>query len=220
MLSSRETACGRGEGSHDEAARRRGEAAGRSRWGALAFRDVSDRFDAEDAPGVLAKLTGYELWERTQRAGQQLATAYERTIGARSEQERVAVALEFLRRMRQLLALRLVAVAGDRRQAFPQRVPPASGHGVAALWAEVFWAARARSPEDGSGVLEATDASIRGLLALDPSDLADPDSLRAWWERLQLVEETFGGLEMEAQATVERLRVAVDDERQVRPETS
>ena len=59
-----------GAGSHDEAARRHGEAAGRSRWGALAFRDVSDRFHAEDAPGVLAKLTGYELWERTQRAGQ------------------------------------------------------------------------------------------------------------------------------------------------------
>ena len=55
-------------------------------------------------------------------------------------------------------------------------------------------------------MLEATDASIRGLLALQPSDLADAELLRGWWERLQRVEETFGGLEMEAQATVERLR--------------
>src|SRR4051794_5910273 len=129
-------------GSRDEAARRRGEAAGRSRWGALAFRDVSYRFDAEDAPGVLAKLTGYELWERTQRAGQQLATAYERTIGARSEQERVAVALEFLRRMRQLLALRLVAGAGGPRPAFPPGGPPAGGPRVPAAWGGGVWGGR------------------------------------------------------------------------------
>ncbi|HEY4605961.1 MAG TPA: hypothetical protein VIH08_16645, partial [Blastococcus sp.] len=83
-----------------------------------------------------------------------------------------------------------------------------------ALWAEVFWAARARSPEDDSGVLEAADASIRGLLTLQPSDLADPDTVRTWWERLELVEETFGGLEMEAQATVEGLQIAVDHEQQ------
>ena len=129
------------------------------------------------------------------------------------------MAPEFLLRVRQLLALRLVAVAGDRRQAFPQRVPPAGSHGVAALWAEVFWAARARSPDDDSDVLEAADASIRGLLALEPPDLADPDTVRAWWERLEQVEETFGGLEMEAQVTVERLRAAVDHEQQVRRET-
>src|SRR5436305_10419723 len=102
-------------------------------------------------------------------------------IGALSASARVAVAPEFLRRVRQLLALRLVAVAGDRRRAFPQRVPPAVGHGVAALWAEVFWAARARSPDDDSGVLKATDAAIRELLALQPSDLAHPESLPACW---------------------------------------
>ena len=87
---------------------------------------------------------------------------------------------------------------------------PAGSLGVAALWAEVFWAARARSPEDDAGVLEAADASIRGLLALEPSDLADPDVVRAWGERLELVEETFGGLEMEAQVTVEGRETAVD----------
>ena len=130
------------------------------------------------------------------------------------------MAPEFLLRVRQLLALRLVAVAGDRRQAFPQRVPPAGSHGVAALWAEVFWAARARSPEDDCGVLETTDASIRGLLVLEPSDLADPDSVRAWWERLDQVEQTFGGLEMEAQATVEGLQAATEHQQQVHRETS
>jgi hypothetical protein len=180
---------------------------------------VTGGLDGEDGRGVLAELTGYELWDRTQRAGQHVAAAYERMIDARSDQARVAAAPEFLRRVRQLLALRLVAVAGDRRRAFAQRVPPAGSHGVAALWAEVFWAARARSPEDDCGVLETTDASIRGLLVLEPSDLADPDSVRAWWERLELVQETFGGLEMEAQVTVERLQDAVD-EQQVRRETS
>jgi hypothetical protein len=175
---------------------------------------VTDGFDADDASSTLAELTGYELWDRTQQAGQQVAAAYGRMIGALSASARVAVAPEFLRRVHHLLALRLVAVAGDRRRAFPQRVPPAGSHGVAALWAEVFWAARARSPDDDSGVLEAADASIRGLLTLQPSDLADPDTVRTWWERLELVEETFGGLEMEAQATVEGLQVAVDHEQQ------
>jgi hypothetical protein len=193
-----------------------GEAAGKSRQGALAFRGVTDGFDDGDAAGSLAELTGYELWDRTQRVGQQAAAAYERMIGARSDEARVAMAPEFLRLVRQLLALRLVAVAGDRRRAFEQRVPPAGGDGVAALWAEVFWAARAQSPDDDSGVLEATDASIRGLLALQPADLTDPDTVRAWWERLALVEETFGGLEMEAQVTVEGLQAAVEYEQQMR----
>lgn len=181
---------------------------------------MTDRFDADDPPGALVELTGYELWDRTQQAGQQVAAAYGRMIDARSARARVAVAPEFLRRVRQLLALRLVAVVGDRRRAFPRSVPPAGGHGVAALWAEVFWAARARSPDGDPGVLEAADASIRGLLALEPSDLADPDTLRAWWARLELVEVTFGGLEMEAQVTVETLRAAADPERQVHPESS
>ena len=173
---------------------------------------MTDESDAEDAPDDLAQLTGYELWARTQQARQQVAAAYERMTGARSARERVAAGPEFLRRVRRLLTLRLVAVAGDRRRAFPPRVPPAGSHGVIALWAEVFWAARARSPDDDSGVLEATDVSIRGLLALQPSDLAAAGTVRAWWERLELVEQTFGGLEMEAQATVERLRDAVDHE--------
>jgi hypothetical protein len=179
---------------------------------------VTDGLDDGDVAGSIAGLTGYELWARTQRVGQKVAAAYERMVGARSDRARVAVAPEFLRRLRQLLTLRLVAVAGDRRRAFQQRVPPAGGDGVAALWAEVFWAARAQSPDDDSGVLEATDASIRGLLALDPSDLADLGTVRAWWERLELVEETFGGLEMEAQVTVEGLRAA-EHERQVHRET-
>jgi hypothetical protein len=179
---------------------------------------VSDGLDGEDAPGALVQLTAYELWDRTQRASQQLAAAYERMIGGRSERARAAAAPEFLRCARRLLALRLVSVAGDRRQAFPQSVPPAPGDGVAALWAEVFWAARARSPDDDSGMLEATDATIRGLLALQPWDLADPDTVRSWWERLEQVEQTFGGLEMEAQVTVEGLRAAVEYEQQARRE--
>ena len=205
-----------GEPDGRAAARGPGEAAEESRRGALAFRGVTDEFDGEDGPGALAELTGHQLWDRTQCAGRQLVAAYERMIGACSEAARVAVAPEFLRRMRQLLVLRLVAVAADRRRAFPQRVPPAGGDGVAALWAEVFWAARAQSPDDDSGVLEATDASIRGLLALRPSDLADPDAVRAWWERLELVEETFDGLDMEAQATLERLQAVAEHEQQVR----
>ena len=201
------------------AVRGHGEAAEESRRGALAFCGVKDEFDGEDAPGSLVGRTGYELWDRTQRAGQQVAAAYERMIAARSVQARVAVAPEFLRRVRHLLVLRLVAVAADRRQAFQQRVPPAGSDGVAALWAEVFWAARAQSPDDHSGVLEATDASIRGLLNLRPSDLADPDILRAWWERLELVEETFDGLKMAAQATVEGLQDAYEYEQQTREQT-
>jgi hypothetical protein len=187
-------------------------------YGGSSVRSVTDGFDTGDVPRGRAELTGSELWDRTQRAGEQVAAAYEQMMGARSERERVAVAPEFLRRVRRLLALRLVAVAGDRRRAFPQRVPPAGSDGVAALWAEVFWAARARAPDDDSGVLEATDASIRGLLALQPSDLADPDTVRAWWERLARVEETFGGLEMEAQVTVQGLQAAVEYEQQMRPE--
>jgi hypothetical protein len=83
----------------------------------------------------------------------------------------------------------------------------------------VFWAARASSPDDESGVLEDADASIRGLLGLTPSDLADPDTVRASWERLALVEATLAGLEMEAQVTVEALQAAAEHEQQVRPGT-
>jgi hypothetical protein len=191
------------------------EATGTCRQEALAFGGVTGGFDAEDAPGAFGELTGYELWDRTQRAGQQVAAACERVAGARSRQARVAMAPEFLLRVRQLLTLRLVAVTRDRRRAFPDRVPPAGSHGVAALWAEVFWAARARSPDDDSGVLEAVDVSIRGLLALEPSDLAEPDTVRAWWERLELVQETFDGLEVEAQARVEGLRAVVEHQQQV-----
>jgi hypothetical protein len=169
---------------------------------------VTDEPDAEDAPRTLSELSGYQLWDRTRQAGQEVSGAYERLVEAPSERARVALAPEFLHRVRHLLALRLVAVAGDRRRAFRQSVPAAGGEGVAALWAEVFWAARARSPDDDSGVLEATDASIRGLLTLQPSDLTDPSAVHSWWERLALVEETFGGLEMEAQVTLDGLREA------------
>ncbi|MGY1636898.1 hypothetical protein ACI78V_09615 [Geodermatophilus sp. SYSU D00742] len=177
---------------------------------------MTDGFDAEDAPRALADLTGYELWDRTERAGQQVAAACARLIGAPSARARVAVAPEFLRQVRRLLTLRLVALARARRQAFPVQVPPGGNPGIAALWAEVFWAARARSPDDDSGVLQATDVAIRGLLALEPSDLADPDAVRAWWERLELVEETFDGLDMEAQATVAGREAVAEHQQQVR----
>ncbi|MGY1617294.1 hypothetical protein ACI797_11195 [Geodermatophilus sp. SYSU D00691] len=177
---------------------------------------MSDGFDAEDPPSGLAELTPYELWERTERAARQVAAACERMVAAPSAPARVALAPDFLRPMRRLLALRLVAVARARRRAFPVQVPPAGSQGVAALWAEVFWAARARSPHDDSGVLQETDVSIRGLLALEPADLADPDAVRAWWERLELVEETFDGLDVEAQATVEDLRAVAEHQDQVR----
>jgi hypothetical protein len=99
-------------------------------------------------------------------------------------------------------------VAGDRRRAFPQSVPPTRRETAAALWAEVYWAARAQSPDDDSGLLEATDVSMRGLLTLEPRDLAGRDSVRAWRERLSAVEATFGGLEMAAQAEREVRRDA------------
>ena len=95
---------------------------------------MSDGCDAEDAPGALADLTGYELWDRTQRAGEQLAAAYKRMISARSTPARIAMAPEFLRRVRQLLTLRLVAVTQARRRAFPVQVPPAGSQGIAALF--------------------------------------------------------------------------------------
>jgi hypothetical protein len=181
---------------------------------------VGDGWDGGALSGSGAPLTAYELFDHTQRVAQQLAAAYERLAGDGAERVRAAAAPEFLRCARRLLALRLLSVAGDRRRAFPQRVPPAGddGVGVAALWSEVFWTARARSTEDESGLLEAADATIRGVLALRPSDLADPDTVRGWWARLEQVERTFGGLEMEAQVTVEGLQVAVEYEQQVRPE--
>ncbi|WP_143424941.1 hypothetical protein [Geodermatophilus pulveris] len=169
---------------------------------------MTDQLDADDVPGALAELTGYQLWERTRRAQHELTAAYEHLVEAAPARARAAVAPDFLRRVRHLLALRLVAVVRDRRRAFPQSAPVAGGVGVAALWAEVFWAARARSEDDGPGVLEATDASIRGLLTLQPSDLTDPGAVQSWWDRLALVEETFGGLEVEAQVTLDGLREA------------
>ncbi len=177
---------------------------------------MTDGEDAEAAPRALAELTAYELWNRTQRAGQQVAAAGERLIGAPSAPARVALAAEFLQQVRRLLTLRLVALAGARRRAFPVQVPPAGSDGLAALWAEVFWAARARSPDDDSGALQTTDVSIRGLLALQPSDLADPAAVRAWWRRLELVEVTLDGLDMEAQATVEGLAAVAEHEEQLR----
>jgi hypothetical protein len=170
---------------------------------------VSESVDGEAAPGSPAAPTGYELWDRTEHARQLVAAAYARVLAAGSEAARMAEAGVLLRRVRQLLALRLAAVAGDRRRAFSSSVPPAGSSGVAALWAEVFWAARAAAPDDDSGVLEATDAAVRGRLSLTPAALADPDAARAWWRRLELVEETCGGLEVQAQAAVEARRDAL-----------
>ena len=151
---------------------------------------------------------GYDLWDRTQEAGRQVAAAFGRLLGAPSDRARVAAAPELLRAVRALLTLRLVAVTGDRRRAFPLSVPPAGRETVAALWAEVFWAARTQSADDDSGVLEETDGSIRALLALEPTDLARRDAVRAWGRRLAAVEETFAGLEMQAQAELDVRREA------------
>jgi hypothetical protein len=151
---------------------------------------------------------GDDLWDRTQEAGRQVADAYDRLLGAGSDPARVAAAADFLRAARALLILRLLAVAGDRRRAFPRSVPPAGRETVAALWAEVFWAARAQTPDDDSGVLEATDLSIRGVLALEPADLARRETVRAWGRRLAAVERTFAGLEVQAQAALDTRREA------------
>ncbi|MGY1650291.1 hypothetical protein [Geodermatophilus sp. SYSU D01119] len=177
---------------------------------------MSDGFDAEDPPRAPERLTAYDLWERTRRAGQEVTAAGERLVAARSARDRVALAPGFLRPMRQLLTLRLVAVARARRRAFPLQVPPSGASGIASLWAEVFWASRARSPDDDSGVLQAADVSIRGLLALEPPDLADLDAVRVWWERLEEVEATLDGLDMEAQAAEEVLRAVAEEDRQER----
>jgi hypothetical protein len=155
---------------------------------------------------ALRTATAYDLWHWSQETSQRLAEVYGSVLAAGTRAACRASAAEFLRLARRLLALRLTAVAADRRLAFAQRVPPTSGVAVAALWAEVFWTARAESPEDDSGVLEETDASIRGLLGLSAGDLADPRVLTAWWERLQQVEATFGGLEMAAQVALETRR--------------
>ena len=165
---------------------------------------------SHDGPGgeavdavPLRGATPYELWQWSQETSQRLGEVYERILDAgTSEACRVDVP-EFLRLTRRFLGLRLTVVAADRRLAFEQRVPPALGVAVAALWAEVFWAARAASPDDDSGVLEEADAAIRGLLGSSTVDLADLHAVTGWWERLQQVEETFDGLEMQAQAALE-----------------
>ena len=177
---------------------------------------MGDGIDAEDPPSAPAELTAYDLWERTERARQRVTAACERLIAAPSARARVALAPGFLQPMRRLLTLRLVAVARARRRAFPLQVPPAGASGIASLWAEVFWASRARSPDDDSGLLQATDVSIRGLLALEAPDLADADAVRVWWERLEQVEATLDGLDMEAQAAEEQLRTVAEHEPQER----
>jgi hypothetical protein len=158
--------------------------------------------DAVDAVS-LRGATPYDLWQWSQETSQRLEDVYRRILDAGTTEVCRAHAPEFLWLVRRFLTLRLTVVAADRRLAFEQRVPPADGVAVAALWAEVFWAARAVSPEDDSGVLEEADASIRGLLGLSPVDLAGPDAVRAWWERLQQVEQTVDGLEVQAQVALE-----------------
>ncbi|MGY1679276.1 hypothetical protein [Geodermatophilus sp. SYSU D01176] len=161
--------------------------------------------DAVDAVS-LHGATPYELWQWSQETSQRLGEVYERILDAGTPEACRVDAAEFLRLTRRFLALRLTAVAAGRRVAFEQRVPPAGGVAVAALWAEVFWAARADSPDDDSGVLEEADASIRGLLALSAVDLAELDAVTAWWGRLQQVERTVDGLEMAAQVALEARR--------------
>jgi hypothetical protein len=177
---------------------------------------VSDGFDAEDPPSAPAELSGSDLWDRTQQAGQRVAAACARLTAAPSAADRVALAPGFLQPMRQLLTLRLVAVARARRRAFPLQVPPAGAAGPAALWAEVFWASRAHAPDDDSGLLQAADVSIRGLLALEPPDLAAPGAARVWSERLAQVEATLDGLDMAAQAAEDERRTLAEHERQER----
>ena len=172
------------------------------------------RGDAVDAVS-LREATPYELWQWSRETSQRLGEVYERIRDAGTPQACRVDAPEFLRLTRQFLALRLTVVAADRRLAFEQRVPPADGRAVAALWAEVFWAARAASPDDDSGVLEEADASIRGLLGLSAGDLADLEAVTAWWGRLQQVEETFDGLEMEAQAALEARQELLDPDAEV-----
>ncbi|SDD30601.1 hypothetical protein SAMN05660690_3952 [Geodermatophilus telluris] len=170
-------------------------------------------------PGEAASLRGatpYDLWLWRQETAQRLEDLCARLLDAGTAEGCRAAAPEFLRLTRRFLTLRLTGVAADRRQAFEQRVPPAGGLAVAALWAEVFWAARAAAPEDGSGVLEEADAAIRGLLGLSPADLAGPEAVRTWWARLQQVEETLAGLEVQAQAALEARREAYEDALEVR----
>jgi hypothetical protein len=171
--------------------------------------------DAVEAVALRAA-TPYDLWHRSQETSQRLAEVYGSILAGGTPQACRAHAAEFLRLARRLLALRLTAVAADRRLAFAQRVRPTHGGAVAALWAEVFWTARAEAPDDDSGVLEETDLAIRGLLGLSTVDLADPDAVTDWWERLQQVEETFGGLQFSAQAALETRQELYEHELEVR----
>lgn len=167
--------------------------------------------DAADA-GLLRGATPYDLWEWTQETSQRLGEVYERVLDVGTPQACRAGAPEFLRLTRRLLALRLTVVAAGRRLAFEQRVPPAAGGAVAALWAEVFWAARVESPDDDSGVLEEADAAVRGLLALSAAELTDLPALTTWWARLRQVEQTVDGLEVQAQVALEARQERYEDE--------
>ena len=178
------------------------------------FSDGGPDGDALDA-AALRGATPYELWQESQETAQRLGEVYGRIVDVGTPEACLAGAAAFLRLARRYLALRLTAVAADRRLAFGQQVPPA-GVAVAALWAEVFWAARAGSPEDDSGVLEEADASVRGLLVLSAADLADLGTVETWWARLQRVEATLGGLEMAAQVALEVRRELYEHELEVR----
>jgi hypothetical protein len=165
---------------------------------------------SSDGPGrdgldaaTLRRATPADLWQWTEETSRRLADGYGRVLGAGTAEACRAHAPALLRLARRLLTLRLTVVAAERRQAFEQRVPRGDGVTVAALWAEVFWAARAAAPDDDSGVLERADAAVRALLAATPADLAAPAAVTAWWERLQEVEETLGGLQVQAQVALE-----------------
>ena len=171
--------------------------------------------DAGDAVS-LRGATPYDLWQWSHETSQRLEEVYARILDAGTPEGCRASAPEFLRLVRRFLTLRLTAVAADRRRAFEQRVPPAGQVAMAALWAEVFWAARAGSPDDHSGVLEEADAAVRGLLALSAADLADPGTVTTWWRRLQQVEETLGGLQVAAQVALEVRQERYEDELELR----
>ncbi len=178
---------------------------------------------ADEGPGgwaldaaSLRSATPYDLWQWSQETSEHLRDVYRRILDAGSPEACRVHAPEFLRLVRRFLALRLTGVAADRRLAFEQQVPPADGVAVAALWAEVFWAARAASPDDDSGVLEQADAAVRGLLACTAADLADRAAVTSCWRRLQLAEDTFAGLEVQAQAALETRQELYEHELEMR----
>jgi hypothetical protein len=213
---------------HDRVRSGRGAAGCTGEEGALAFSGVSgSSLDGPggdgpgDGPGdaLAASLRGatpFDLWQWSEETSQRLGHLWARILVDGTPEACRAHAPELLRLVRRFLALRLTVVAADRRLAFRRRVPPADGAAVAALWAEVFWAARAEEPDDDSGVLEETDAAVRSLLGTAAVDLRDLDAVTVRWEWLQQVEETLDGLEVQAQVALETRQELYEHAREMR----